>query len=168
MSVLACNNKSFDQMQADYKKMKDLLNKYQAASGIIPAPVSKTIEVLDQAFISGENIKAAFESVCMEMGNFLSSNEEYCARFAGFANKADFLKQTADGTKWQEADQYDICLLQNYYRVEQSEAVKRTLNIGNPKSFVSVFIEKTRNQLWEILSSYLKDKAKDKAKDVLQ
>ena len=67
-------------MRADYTKMKNVLSEYQKTGAPLPTPLAKTFAVLDQAFRSGDNIDAAFNSACMEMGRFLSSSEERCAK----------------------------------------------------------------------------------------
>ncbi len=156
MTDVNCDNKNFDKMKADYKIMNDVLSAYKKAGGVMPPPMAKAFSVLDQAFIAGENFDSAFKSACSEMGNFLSSNEEYCARYAGFSSKTDLEKN--GGERWQERDNFDICMAQNYYRTVQAEAVKKVLNSSDPKSFVSVFTQGTRKQLWNLVSSWLGSK----------
>ncbi len=154
----SCANKDFDQMKKEYKLMKDALDAYKRLGGVVPYGISVTFRTLDQAFIAGDNFDSAFKSACLEMGNFLLTNEEYCARFSGFRNKSDLDK--TGGERWQDVDNYDICMAKNYYRQTQAEAIKKVLNIGDPKSFVSVFTEGTKKQIWDLITKWLGDKFK--------
>ena len=153
-----CSNKGYDQMRADYRKMKDILTTYKMVGGVLPPPMAKAFWALDQAYVAGDNFDAAFKSACSEMGSFLSSSEEYCARHVGFDNMADQISN--GGVRWQERDNFDICMAQNYYKTVQAEAVKKILNISDPKSFASVFTDGVRRQLWSLVSSWLGEKFK--------
>jgi hypothetical protein len=155
----ACANKSYEQMRNDYQVMKNAITGYKSLGGVLPAGLARTVFALDQAFVTGDNVDAAFKSTCLEMGNFLATNEEYCARHAGFASKAD-MAQTG-GVRWQDVDNYDICMARHYYQSTQAEAVKKVLNIGDPKSFVSVFTAGTKKQIWDLLTKWLGDKFKE-------
>lgn len=157
-----CNNKGYEQMRSDYRVMKDAIDGYRRLGGIVPIGLSRAFGALDQAFIAGDNFDSAFKSACLEMGTFLTTNEEYCARFAGFSDKAEMAR--TGGTRWQDVDGYDICMARNYYRYTQAEAVKKVLNIGDPKSFVSVFTSGIKKQIWDLLTKWLGDKFKEAAK----
>jgi len=80
----------------------------------------------------------------------------------GFSDKAEMAR--TGGTRWQDVDGYDICMARNYYRYTQAEAVKKVLNIGDPKSFVSVFTSGIKKQIWDLLTKWLGDKFKEAAK----
>ena len=159
---VSCSNQNYDQMKSEYKMMKDALDAYKKVGGAVPPTLSTAFSVLDQAFVAGDNFDKAFKSACLEMGNFLSTNEEYCARFAGFADKAEMSK--TGGVRWQDVDNFDICMAKNYYGQTQAEAVKKVLNIGDPKSFISVFTVGTKKQIWDVVTKWLGDTFKRSVK----
>jgi hypothetical protein len=160
--VNSCANKDFEQMKSEYKLMKDSLDSYRRLGGVVPPNMSIAFSALDQAFRAGENFDSAFKSACLEMGNFLLTNEEYCARFSGFKDKSDLDKNA--GARWQDVDNYDICMAKNYYRQTQAEAVKKVLNLGDPKSFISVFTQGTKKQIWDLITKWLGDRFKGSAR----
>lgn len=152
MTAPACDNRTFDAMLRDYRAIKAVMDAYRNAGGRMPAPLGVAISTLDQAFVTGRNVDAAMKSACLEMGNFLASNEEFCARFAGFDSKADL--QRRGGERWQDVDNYDICMARHYYRQAQAEAVNKVLNLSDPRSFAAVFTRGTLRQFWEIVTKW--------------
>ena len=154
-----CDNRNFDAMRLDFEVMKQAVDAYKQLGGRMPIPLATAFTAVEQTFLVGENFDAAFKSACVEMGNFLASNEEFCARFAGFGGKADMDKR--GGERWQEVDNYYICMARHYYRQSQAEAVKKVLNMGDPKSFVSVFGNKTRQQIWGLVTKWAGERFKE-------
>ena len=152
MAGLDCNNKTYEAMRRDYDALKAVMDAYRKAGGRMPNPLGAAFSALDQAFVTGRNFDAAMKSACIEMGNFLASNEEYCARFAGFDSKADL--QQHGGERWQAVDDYDICMARHYYRQTQAEAVKKVLNLSDPKSFAAVFSRATLKQVWDLVTKW--------------
>lgn len=142
----------------DATVVEDWLRAYRLAGGKVPPQLHAALE----AAKVGKNIEDSMNTVCEELARLLSSNQEYCARRAGFASLADM--EQLKGIRWQDYDQYDICMLNNYYRTDQAERIKSVLYIGNPKSFVSTFLASTKQQLWEIVGRWLKGKARERLK----
>jgi hypothetical protein len=142
----------------DATVVEEWVKNYRRAGGKVPPQLQAALEAVKVA----NNIENSMNTVCEELARLLSSNQEYCARRAGFESLDDM--ERLKGIRWQEYDQYDICMLNNYYRTDQAERIRSVLYIGNPKSFVSTFLESTKEQLWDIIGRWLKGKAKERLK----
>lgn len=139
-------------MLKDIDKLEKLIDMMRKAGTTLPP----ALEASWQLVKTGKNVEDAMNSVCSELGRMLSSSQEYCARNSGFTSYDDMSKSG----DWQQKDKYDICMLQNYYKTEANERVKSVLYVGNKKSFISTLSESTRQQLWEIISRWIKRRVK--------
>lgn len=137
-----CANKGYEKIRRDYSYIKSVLDLYRSGGGFVPVGLSNALFVLEQAFVSGDNVDAALKSACLEMEGFLAANEEYCARYH---------------SKTDPNSLYYACMASREVRRYQIEAVRKVLNIGDPKSFVSVFTKGSREQIREILREWLGD-----------
>jgi hypothetical protein len=128
---------------------------YRKLGGRVPPPLAVALESAKM----GRNVETAMNNVCEEMSRFLASIEEFCARYAGFQG-VEHMKREG-GVRGQDVKQYYVCMAHDYVRAVPSEAVKKVLYIGDPKSFVSVFSSKTLKQAWGLIAKYLKKKVID-------
>jgi hypothetical protein len=134
----------------DLKTLETFIKGYKQLGGKVPP----TVEAAMEAARSGKNAEDSLNIACDGIFKFYLEAETKCAQKAGFSSLEELA--TKGGERWQEREQiYDPCIA-SVARKWQLTNIDYTINLMNPESAASQFLEKSAKQIGAIVSRYVK------------
>lgn len=141
----------------DVATLEAFVKKYKELNGKVPPQVESALQIAR----SGRNVEESLNVACDGLFKFYMAEETRCAREAGFKSLEDMYANRASQSD--AVAVYDVCIAQVIHRWPLTN-IDYTLNLANPDSAARQFLERSRKQVMEIISKYVKKTVLQKVK----
>jgi hypothetical protein len=136
---------------ADVRTLLEIVARYKQLGGRLPAGV----EVALEGAKAGTNAEDSMNIACEGLFKFYVSENARCAREAGYSSLEQYYADRKTNPDGDRVFKQEACLL-NVERQWQLTNINYTINPYIPDSALRVFLRKTANQVFGIVSKYLK------------